>query len=550
MWQAKLTIISNILFFIVIHSSVIAQTISWSSEVVEAQRRNPGYSRREFISSDKWNNCYSIYETRDSGNTDITITKFGNDSGSNWTRTYNTPENYNEYALGILTDTLGDSYILGSSDISFSRSSALVLKYSIEGDLIWAYAIDSANTTMNGIVIRRDNSGNILVLCNRAKNVSGLTFVDYLILKLSQDGNLIWKRVFDMNQSDVPRDLYTDNSNNICVTGFTYAGNQWNWLTVKFSADGDFLWSHVYTMNTSGQPQRNSVTGDNTGNFYVAGEYYTGANSVLRVNKYSPNGALLWVYYHNAVSSGTCITRDKYGNILVGGTIRTVTGTGDDIAAFKLRSSDGTLISAKYYEGTGNHADFTTDIKSDTSGNIYLQGNLININNSCDIVLIRLNNFLKEKWRVIYNSTSGGYDVSQNMSLKTDGTVFITGDCNINSTPKTNAVLKITDIVGSPRITGLQGENESLPARFNLMQNDPNPFNPSTTIKFSLPAADNVELRVYDIVGREVGVILNQKIEAGNHEAVFDGAGLASGVYFYRITTSSFTAVKKMMLIK
>ena len=85
---------------------------------------------------------------------------------------------------------------------------------------------------------------------------------------------------------------------------------------------------------------------------------------------------------------------------------------------------------------------------------------------------------------------------------------------------------------------------------FELKQNYPNPFNPSTEIKFALPSADFVTLKVFDITGREVAVLVNRKMQQGIHTVSFDGGKLSSGVYFYRITTSKYTDIKKMVFVK
>lgn len=88
------------------------------------------------------------------------------------------------------------------------------------------------------------------------------------------------------------------------------------------------------------------------------------------------------------------------------------------------------------------------------------------------------------------------------------------------------------------------------PLQYSLLQNYPNPFNPSTTINYELPHASQVSLTVYDMLGREVSVLVNERREAGVHEVKFDGSGLASGVYFYRIQAGSFVQTKKLLLLK
>ena len=86
--------------------------------------------------------------------------------------------------------------------------------------------------------------------------------------------------------------------------------------------------------------------------------------------------------------------------------------------------------------------------------------------------------------------------------------------------------------------------------KFELMQNYPNPFNPTTVIRFSVPEDGLVSLKVYDILGREVGTLINQVIPQGNHQVNFDGSGLASGMYIYKLTAGSYTESYKMVLAK
>ncbi|MBZ0202607.1 MAG: T9SS type A sorting domain-containing protein, partial [Ignavibacteria bacterium] len=107
--------------------------------------------------------------------------------------------------------------------------------------------------------------------------------------------------------------------------------------------------------------------------------------------------------------------------------------------------------------------------------------------------------------------------------------------------------------------TGIVQTNE-IPSEFSLSQNYPNPFNPSTTIVFQIPLSRGVSasgglgvltsLIVYDILGKEVKVLLNQQLQPGNYNISFDGSNLASGLYFYRLTAGEFTDTKRMLLIK
>ena len=88
------------------------------------------------------------------------------------------------------------------------------------------------------------------------------------------------------------------------------------------------------------------------------------------------------------------------------------------------------------------------------------------------------------------------------------------------------------------------------PDHYRLGQNYPNPFNPSTTIKYEVPKSSEVRLIVFDIFGREVSVLVNEKKESGYHEIKFDGSGLASGVYYYRLQAGTYVQTRKLLLLR
>jgi uncharacterized lipoprotein YddW (UPF0748 family) len=92
--------------------------------------------------------------------------------------------------------------------------------------------------------------------------------------------------------------------------------------------------------------------------------------------------------------------------------------------------------------------------------------------------------------------------------------------------------------------------NGTVPMEFSLSQNYPNPFNPATMIRFAVPQSGPVSLRVYDVLGREVALLIDNVMNAGYYTVQFDGRALSSGIYFYRLMGSGFVGTKKMELIK
>lgn len=85
---------------------------------------------------------------------------------------------------------------------------------------------------------------------------------------------------------------------------------------------------------------------------------------------------------------------------------------------------------------------------------------------------------------------------------------------------------------------------------YQLSQNFPNPFNPSTKIKFSVPNSTNVSLKIFNNTGQEIAELINEKLNNGSYEINWDASGFTSGVYFYKIQSNDFTETKKMFLVK
>jgi hypothetical protein len=99
-------------------------------------------------------------------------------------------------------------------------------------------------------------------------------------------------------------------------------------------------------------------------------------------------------------------------------------------------------------------------------------------------------------------------------------------------------------------ITSIEDEKIGNVSQYFLDQNYPNPFNPSTKIKFLLPEMGFITIRVYDVLGNEIAILINEEKPAGSYEVVFDGRELTSGIYFYKIIAGSFTETKKMILLR
>ena len=170
-------------------------------------------------------------------------------------------------------------------------------------------------------------------------------------------------------------------------------------------------------------------------------------------------------------------------------------------------------------------------------------------------------------WTTKTEINNYGYDIERTLSGDKEGKIwqsigFVNGNGNSFSDKKYSFTDK-NPIGGSKFIYRLKQIDhdgkfkysdevnvELLPTNYQLYQNYPNPFNPMTKIKFAIPEAGKVNLKIFDIKGEEVAELVNTDYEAGYYDIELNLANLASGVYIYRLQSKSFSDIKKMILIK
>jgi len=99
-------------------------------------------------------------------------------------------------------------------------------------------------------------------------------------------------------------------------------------------------------------------------------------------------------------------------------------------------------------------------------------------------------------------------------------------------------------------VTVVQWDDIEIPVKFSLSQNYPNPFNPSTIINYEIGSPTLVCLKIYDLLGREIAVLVNDWQKKGNYSVIFNGKQCSSGIYFYKLSAGHHYAVKKMLVVK
>ena len=394
---------------------------------------------------------------------------------------------------------------------------------------------------------------------------------DAFILKFSPNGIRYWATYYGGNNEEVGSSITADRNNNILVTGIarsidfpvynpgggayfqgTNAGLA-NIIILKFNSGGIRQWATYY--GGDNWDKGISITSDGSNNILVTGyansinfpvqdpgggAYFQGTkvgdwdSFILKLNS---SCVRQWATYYggNRKDQGNSISADGDNNILITGYTKSTifplqdpgggayyqTIPGDTLnfnsdPFISKFTSSGVLFWATYYGGS--HFDKGNSITADGNNNIYVTGETF----SSNFPVFDPGGF------AYYQDTKAGYYDA-----------FLLGFTPLGV------------------VTGIKHLTTSIPGNYTLHQNYPNPFNPSTKIKFDLPKSTQAKLIIYDILGREVATLVNEKLNAGSFIIDWDGSSYPSGVYFYRLITmpdsrqvKDFSQTKRMMLIK
>ncbi|MEO8209823.1 MAG: T9SS type A sorting domain-containing protein [bacterium] len=372
-----------------------------------------------------------------------------------------------------------------------SRSSRGVLvKVDRSGNLIWNKYYFPNNKYTAFRKIRIIESSNFLV-CGFISFFPTKAYV----LKTDSLGNVIWQNFLIYGNDADAEDITTNTDGFIYLTGGINVNNHIKALVAKFDSKGEFIWFKSYGSEGKGDSQSgSSVVSQSNRELFVSGSYSDFYSSEAHFTKFDSSGNVIFqnVLPQTYYSSSMCkASNDNYAITGGGGT------TSDDIL-FLLVNKNGEVMSRKLF----NSYDFETD-------------------GSRSIV-----------------------ETSDNGFLITGLTTYLhtsEGDVNIY-------VIK-TDSLGNAPVS-IKNISSELPASFKLYQNYPNPFNPFTKIRFDLIESGNIRMDIYDIRGKKISNIFNERKNKGSYELNFDGSNLSSGVYYYKLTTQNYSSTKKMLLLK
>lgn len=470
------------------------------------------------------------------GGNDWATIKYNSAGVQEWLRTLD--GGGSDAAVAITTDEAGNVYMTGWSAGGLYSMTA---KYSAAGDQLWVQSFTTIGEGDAGTDIAVDHDGNVYVT---GYNVETATGFDIVTIKYSPGGTELWVRRYDSESGeDVPAAIACDASG-IYVTGRSGG----SFTTIKYDFNGVQQWVRNYNGGHGSDSPADLIV-DAAGNIYVTGQSTgDGTNDDYATIKYDAAGTEQWVrrydgpttVFANDYDRAAALTVDAGGNVFVTG------NSSDDFATVKYDAA-GTEIWVRRYNGPAAGGDWATSIAVDASGNSYVSGSSFGDSTTkYDFATLSYDPSGTVRWTERYNGPGNNYDTAHSISVHSSGSVYVSGSDGGSGTGLDYATIKY-----APAATSVAPGPQEPRGAFAL-QSDPNPFTPATKIRFTIPGTnrEHVRLAVYDVLGREVVLLVNEVLAPGTYERELNGSTLAAGVYWSRLQARGLSETRKMIHVR
>jgi len=371
-----------------------------------------------------------------------------------WIQNYNGPGNGMDFGNSIITDGIGNVYVVGSIQGSQSEHDITTLKYNSIGERQWVQFFNgTGNFNDYGRSIALDDLGNVFVSGSCNEIGSG---EDFITMKYNSSGVIQWVQKYNGpgNNFDAAYSMVVDKSGNIYVAGITTGlGTGNDYILFKYDSNGNPIWMRTYNGTGNSTDMANDVAIDISGNVYISGTSMgIGTDFDYALIKYDSSGVLKWVQRFNGISNSTdqpsSLEVDGHENIYLTG-FNDRPGTSFDFATIKY-NSNGDSQWVNFYNGTGNSYDQSRSIAVDNSGNVYITGGSNGGETGEDFTTIKYDSTGVQKWVRIYAGWGGDInDNSSSVGVDASGNVYVTG----NSYPNYNTNVLYTIKYSS---TGIQ----------------------------------------------------------------------------------------------
>jgi hypothetical protein len=457
--------------------------------------------------------CSRIIETSDggfaiagytfsfgNGNSDMFLIKTDSLGNTLWTKTYGGIGF--EYAYSV-EQTNDYGYILaGYSTSNVNRNkNVYIVKTNSNGDAIWTktYGKDSVDIASS---VYKTSDGNYLV-CGHTQS-SGAGEDDLFVLKINQNGDTLWSKTFGGTRTDIGKSVLEVNPSEYIFAGSTgspeITTNNQDYYIIKTNSSGTLTWAKNYGTNGA-----------------LPFDWCNG------VKKTTENGFMM-------------VGESSYNSPL-------------DVMLMKLDST-GNLNWKKYYGN--NFYDYGNAICNTTEGGFLICGTTKNkTSQKNDIFVVKVDNNGSELWRENYGGANNEWGSS--VCRTRDGNYVIAGQTNSSGSGSFDIYVSKIKSTGP---IGIKNINEEINlAKDYYINNFPNPFNSSTKIMYKLNQSENVVIKIYDLLAKEIIVLQNSIKPAGINQIIWNGRDsngkeMPSGIYFVKFMTDNISVTKKITLVK
>jgi hypothetical protein len=448
-----------------------------------------------------------------------------------WAKTFGGNEQDWGYSVQQTTD---GGYIITGYTESFGAGGrdAWLIKTDANGDTLWTKTFGrggGSDSDWGRSVQQTSDSGYIIT---GGTNSFGAGYDDVWLIKTDVYGDTLYTKTFGTSSDDGGASVQQTTDGGSIITGYTESFDAL-WL-IKTNANGDTLWTK--TFGGSSTEWGESVQQTTDGGYIIAGSTWSfgvGYTDIWLI-KTDSNGDTLWnkTFGDSRRDYGTSVQQTTDGGYIIAGSTdrdNPIPHAPDDTYPWLIKTdSNGNTLWTKIYqekEGIAGSVQQTSD-----------NGYIVSVSTGW---LIKTDVNGDTMW----TKTFGEAGLTSSVQT-TDGGYIITGYTEGPGFPDV-LLIKV-----APDITSIDENPHASINDYQLQQNYPNPFNPTTTISFDLPRASNVLLQVYNIRGQLIETLVNEHKNVGTHSVLWNAKGISSGVYFYKLSSGEYTAIKKCLILR
>ncbi|MCX6601188.1 MAG: hypothetical protein NT025_06465 [bacterium] len=448
-----------------------------------------------------------------------------------WSRTYWGDSSESEIS-GILPMPDG-GYMLCGSVLHYRPeyvSDMFLLRTNAEGDCVWSRRYGEGWAVCTAVLSTADG-GFVLAGHEWSERTTGS---DFVLLKTDAQGDCAWTHTYGRGLHDYCRSVQPTPDGGYLLAGSMDTDTlSYGWL-VKTDAAGDSLWSRLYGGGRNGEFEGIQQTGD--GGFVLAGTF-SGNFWLVRIDQ---SGDTLWTRTYGGTEMEKCqsVRQTVDGGFILAGWKFPPQSLDEDFWLLKTDADGDSLWSRSY--GGPDLRDWCYDVIETLDGGFLLVGRTSpNDAWALDGLAIRTDASGDSLWSIRFGGAN--LDVFRSGLQTADGG-FLCGGYTQGYYFSNALLVKVC-----PELS--VGETPVVPS-VCLLTNYPNPFNLATTLSFALPRTAWITIRAYDLLGREVEVIVSAAYRAGAHEIAWTPNNLASSIYWITMNGDGFQLVRKTILLR